>query len=190
MRQACAGLEQYSRKQPFRSIRNRWPSTPVCFLGLAGRTHHGLPLTTLTGHPDFPEAAAEARWPSVSFAATKLPLVNPRLRPEAVIWLSRPKAAMRCRCAPHQESAPAKPSQGLGARALISDDAVRVLRRRDVSLGLRTRSTLELGFPMSAPAPRAYKGMKASPSPRPLLRWAKKIQCSCYANNSMALRTG
>ena len=43
-----------------------------------------LELPTLTGHPDFPEAAAEARWPSVSFAATKLPLVNPRLRPRAV----------------------------------------------------------------------------------------------------------
>jgi hypothetical protein len=34
-----------------------------------------------TGHPDFPEAAAEARGPSVSFAATKLPFVTSQLRP-------------------------------------------------------------------------------------------------------------
>ena len=39
---------------------------------------------TQTGHPDFPEAAAEARGPSVSFAATKLPFVTSRLRPSAV----------------------------------------------------------------------------------------------------------
>jgi len=38
---------------------------------------------TQTGHPDFPEAAAEARGPSVSFAATKLPFVTSRLRPSA-----------------------------------------------------------------------------------------------------------
>jgi len=38
---------------------------------------------TQTGHPDFPEAAAEARGPSVSFAATKLPFVTSRLRPTA-----------------------------------------------------------------------------------------------------------
>ena len=50
---------------------------------MTGCRNPQLTLTTLTGHPDFPEAAAEARWPSVSFAATKLPLVNPRLRPEA-----------------------------------------------------------------------------------------------------------
>ena len=40
-----------------------------------------LELPTLTGHPDFPEAAAEARGPSVSFAATKLPFVTSQLRP-------------------------------------------------------------------------------------------------------------
>ena len=49
--------------------------------------NHRLPLDSLdptqTGHPDFPEAAAEARGPSVSFAATKLPFVTSRLRPEA-----------------------------------------------------------------------------------------------------------
>ncbi len=41
-----------------------------------------LELPTLTGHPDFPEAAAEARGPSVSFAATKLPFVTSQLRPQ------------------------------------------------------------------------------------------------------------
>ncbi len=40
-----------------------------------------LELPTQTGHPDFPEAAAEARGPSVSFAATKLPFVTSQLRP-------------------------------------------------------------------------------------------------------------
>jgi len=43
-----------------------------------------LEVSTQTGHPDFPEAAAEARGPSVSFAATKLPFVTSRLRPQAV----------------------------------------------------------------------------------------------------------
>ena len=45
---------------------------------------------TQTGHPDFPEAAAEARGPSVSFAATKLPFVTSRLRPFAVCERSNP----------------------------------------------------------------------------------------------------
>ena len=40
---------------------------------------------TQTGHPDFPEAAAEARGPSVSFAATKLPFVTSQLRPSGVV---------------------------------------------------------------------------------------------------------
>jgi len=40
-------------------------------------------LPTQTGHPNFPEAAAEARWSSVSFAAMKLPFVTSRLRPRA-----------------------------------------------------------------------------------------------------------
>ena len=44
-----------------------------------------LAVTTQTGHPDFPEAAAEARGPSVSFAATRLPFVTSRLRPSPAV---------------------------------------------------------------------------------------------------------
>jgi len=51
--------------------------------GMTGCRNPQLTLTTQTGHPDFPEAAAEARGPSVSFAATKLPFVTSRLRPPA-----------------------------------------------------------------------------------------------------------
>lgn len=40
-------------------------------------------LATQTGHPDFPEAAAQARGPSASFAASKLPLVIAHTRPQA-----------------------------------------------------------------------------------------------------------
>lgn len=38
-----------------------------------------------TAHPDFLEAAAEARGPSVSLAATKLSFVTSRLRPTAAV---------------------------------------------------------------------------------------------------------
>ena len=51
---------------------------------------------TQTGHPNFPEAAAEARWLSVSFAATKLPFVTSRLRPSPV---ARPVGRVAARTA-------------------------------------------------------------------------------------------
>ena len=79
---------------------------------------------TLTGHPDFPEAAAEARWPSVSFAATKLPLVNSRLRPSA----ARPplhNPAILMAAGPRNLSLP----QARRSAVLIPSDGL-VVRRR------------------------------------------------------------
>jgi len=42
-----------------------------------------LPVSTQTGHPDFPQAAAQARRPSASFAAWKQPFVISHTRPSA-----------------------------------------------------------------------------------------------------------
>ena len=59
--------------------------TPSYSMCITAYPDFQFPLPTQTGHPDFPEAAAEARGPSVSFAATKLPFVTSQLRPKAVI---------------------------------------------------------------------------------------------------------
>ena len=83
-----------------------------------------LEVSTLTGHPDFPEAAAEARWPSVSFAATKLPFVTSRLRPSA----ARPplhNPAILMAAGPRNLSLP----QARRSAVLIPSDGL-VVRRR------------------------------------------------------------
>ena len=68
--------------------------------GMAARRNPQFTLTTQTGHPDFPEAAAEARGPSVSFAATKLPFVTSRLRPAAAAQIT-PNRSQVSKLVPH-----------------------------------------------------------------------------------------